>query len=155
MPKLDLSAIEQINRTSYPPPYDAPMSKRHYRRLATAAGLTDFGVSHVVLEPGGISSQRHWHEAEDEFLVMIEGEAVLVEDQGETLLGPGDCCAWPKGVADGHHLLNRSERPCTFIVVGKPSASDCHYPDVDLHLEGKSQRFARKDGTLYPAQRAP
>jgi len=61
MPKLDLDSIEQTNRTGYPPPFDAPMAKRHYRRLAPAADLTDFGVSHVVLEPGGISSQRHWH----------------------------------------------------------------------------------------------
>jgi uncharacterized cupin superfamily protein len=134
MPKIELEEIEQTNRTGYPPPYDAPMAKRHYRRLAPAAGLTDFGVSHVVLEPGGISSQRHWHEGEDEFAVMIEGEAVLIEDKSETILSPGDCVAWPKGVADGHHLVNRSDRPCVFIVVGKPAASACHYPDIDLHL---------------------
>ncbi len=147
MPRLSLNAIEQINRTGYPPPYDGPMSKRHYRRLGEAAGLTDFGVSHVVLEPGGISSQRHWHEGEDEFLVMLEGEAVLIEDEGETPLGPDDCCAWPKGVANGHHLVNRSDRPCTFIVVGKPAASACHYPDIDLHLPAGGPTFTRKDGS--------
>jgi uncharacterized cupin superfamily protein len=149
MPKIDLESIEQINRTGYPPPYSEPMAKRHYRRLAPATGLTDFGVSHVVLEPGGISSQRHWHEGEDEFAVMIDGEAVLVEDEGETLLRPGDCCAWAKGVANGHHLINRSDRPCTFIAVGKPAASDCHYPDIDMHLEGATQRFVRKDGSGF------
>ena len=146
MPKVELGAIEQINRTGYPPPYDAPMSKRHYRRLGEAAGLTDFGVSHVVLEPGGISSQRHWHEGEDEFLVMLEGEAVLIEDEGETLLHPGDCCAWPKGVANGHHLVNRSARPCVFIAVGRVARTDCNYPDIDMHLDGATQRFVRKDG---------
>ena len=154
MPKVDLEAIEQINRTGYPAPFNAPMSKRHYRRIAPAAGLTDFGVSHVVLEPGGISSQRHWHEGEDEFVVMIDGEAVLVENEGETVLRAGDCCAWPKGVANGHHLINRSDRPCTFIAVGRPAASDCHYPDIDLHLDGATQRFVRKDeetlGTTPP-----
>ena len=146
MPKVELDAIEQINRTGYPPPYDAPMSKRHYRRLGEAAGLTDFGVSHVVLEPGGISSQRHWHEAEDEIVVMLAGEAVLVEDEGETLLHPGDCCAWPKGVANGHHLVNRSARPCVFIAVGRVARTDCNYPDIDMHLDGATQRFVRKDG---------
>ena len=147
MPKLDLDSIPQINLTGYPAPYDAPMAKRHYRRLAPAANLEDFGVSHVVLEPGGISSQRHWHEGEDEFLVMINGEAVLVEDGGETRLSPGDCAAFPKGVANGHNLVNRSARPCVYVVVGRPSATDCHYPDIDLHLhEG---RFTRKDGTLH------
>ncbi|MFN3726827.1 MAG: cupin domain-containing protein [Allosphingosinicella sp.] len=149
MPKLDLDSIEQTNRTGYPPPFNAPMDKRHYRRLAPAAGLSDFGVSHVVLEPGGISSQRHWHEGEDEFVVMLEGEAVLIEDEGETVMRPGDCAAFPKGVANGHHLVNRSDRPCTFIAVGKSAASDCHYPDIDLHLDGPKQRYVRKDGTEF------
>jgi uncharacterized cupin superfamily protein len=149
MPKLDLDSIEQINRTGYPPPFNAPMAKRHYRRLAPAAGFTDFGASHVVLEPGGISSQRHWHVGEDEFVVMIDGEAVLIEDEGETVMRPGDCAAFPKGVANGHHLVNRSERPCTFVAIGKTATSDCHYPDIDLHLDGPTQRFTRKDGTEF------
>jgi uncharacterized cupin superfamily protein len=149
VPKLALDTIEQINRTGYPPPYDAPMNKRLYRRLGEAAGLTDFGVSHVVLEPGGISSQRHWHEGEDEFLVMIEGEAVLVEDDGETVLRPGDCCAWRKGVPNGHHLINRSERPCTFVVVGRVAKTDCHYPDIDMYLDAARGRFVRKDGSGF------
>ena len=71
MPKLDLDAIESINRTGYPSPYSEPMVKRHYRRLGPAAGLIDFGASHVTLDPGGISSQRHWHEGEDEFLERV------------------------------------------------------------------------------------
>ena len=149
MPKLDLDSIEQINRTGYPEPYAAPMSKRHYRRLAPAAGLTDFGASHVVLEPGGISSQRHWHEGEDEFLVMIGGEAVLIEDEGETILRPGDCAAFPKGVANGHHLVNRGSRACSFVVVGRQATSDCHYPDIDLHLDAVSGTFTHKDGSAY------
>lgn len=149
MPKLDLDSIEQTNRTGYPPPYSAAMARRHYRRLAEAGGLTDFGVSHVVLEPGGISSQRHWHEGEDEFLVMIEGEAVLVEEGSETAMRPGDCAAFPKGVANGHHLVNRSHRPCLFVCVGKPAVSDCHYPDIDLHLEAASGRYTHKDGSPY------
>ena len=149
MPKLDLDAIEQINRTGYPPPYAAPMAKRYYRRLAPAAGLEDFGASHVVLAPGGISSQRHWHEGEDELVVMIEGEAVLIEDEGETVMRAGDIAAFPKGVPNGHHLVNRSARPCVFVAIGKAAASDCHYPDIDLHLDGASGAFVRKDGTPY------
>ena len=125
------------------------MGRRHYRRLAGPAGLTDFGVSHVVLEPGGVASQRHWHEGEDEFLVMIEGEAALVEDEGETLLRAGDCAAFPKGVPNGHRLVNRSERDCVFVVVGKEAATDCHYSDVDLHFDAALNAYTHKDGTPY------
>jgi uncharacterized cupin superfamily protein len=151
MPKLDLDAVEQTNRTGYPEPYAAAMAGRLYRRLAPAGGLTDFGVSHVTLKPGGISSQRHWHEGEDEFVVILSGEAVLIEDGGETVMMAGDCAVFPKGVPNGHHLANRSGGDCVFIAVGKPAASDCHYPDVDLHLDGATSRFVRKDGTPYCA----
>ena len=149
MPKLDLDSIEAINRTGYPPPYDAPMAKRHYRKLAPATGIEDFGVSHVTLEPGGISSQRHWHEGEDELVVMLDGEAVLVEEGSESVMRPGDLAVFRKGVANGHHLVNRSSAPCTFVAVGKTAASDCHYPDIDLHLDGPSQAYTHRDGRPY------
>ena len=149
MPKLDLDLVKPTNRTGYPPPYSEPMAKRHYRKLAAAAGLADFGVSHVILEPGGISSQRHWHEGEDEFLVLLDGEAILVENEAETPLLPGDCASFPKGVANGHQLVNRSDRPCSFVVIGKPSTSDCHYPDIDLHLDSRTGAFRHKDGRPY------
>lgn len=149
MPKLDLETIEATNRTGYPPPHSEPMAKRWYRRLAPAAGLEDFGASHVTLEPGGISSQRHWHEGEDELVVMLSGEAVLVEDEGETAMRPGDIAAFPKGVPNGHHLVNRSDAPCTFVAIGRIAATDCHYPDVDMHLDAAKGRFTRKDGTPY------
>jgi uncharacterized cupin superfamily protein len=149
MPKLDLEAIEATNRTGYPPPFGEAMAKRHYRRIAPAAGLEDFGVSHVTLEPGGISSQRHWHEGEDELVVMLSGEAVLIEDEGETVMLPGDIAAFPKGAANGHHLVNRSEHACAFLAVGKVAVTDCHYPDIDMHLDAANGRFTRKDGTPY------
>lgn len=149
MPKLDLDPIEATNRTTYPQPYAADMGRRWYRRLAPAAGLADFGVSHVVLQPGGVSSQRHWHDEVDEFLVMVSGEAVLIEDGGETLLRAGDCAAWPKGVANGHHLVNRSEHDCVFVVVGSRDRGDCHYSDVDLHWDAAAGTYRHRDGTPY------
>ena len=149
MPKLDLEAIEQTNRTGYPEPYASDMALRFYRRLAPAVGLTDFGVSHVTLKPGGISSQRHWHEGEDEFVVILSGEAILIEDEGETAMRAGDCAAFPKGVANGHHLVNRSQEDCVFIAVGRIAVTDCHYPDIDMHLDAANGRFTRKDSTPF------
>jgi len=154
MPKLDLEAIEQVNRTGYPPPHDAAVQGRWYRRLAPPSGLTDFAVSHVVLKPGGWSSQRHWHDGEDEFLVLLEGEAVLVEDAGRTMLRPGDCAAWPKGTGDGHHLINESERDCIFVVVGGGEQRGGGYSDIDMLFTPDGQ-YIRKDGTPYGATRRP
>jgi uncharacterized cupin superfamily protein len=149
MPKLDLDSIEVTNRTTYPMPFAADMSRRHFRRLAAAGGLSDFGVSHVRLEPGGTSSQRHWHEEEDEFVVILEGEAILIEDEGETMMRAGDCAAFPKGVPNGHHLINRGDSDCIFLAFGKPPGGACHYSDVDLSWDGHSGRFTHKDGTAY------
>jgi len=148
MPKIDVQAIEQVNRTGYPPPFNEEVRGRWYRRLAPATGLTDFGVSHVVLKPGAWSSQRHWHDGEDEFLVMLEGEAVLVEDDGHTVLRPGDCAAWPKGSTNGHHLRNESDRDCAFIVVGGGTNTGGGYSDVDMIFTPEGT-YAHKDGTPY------
>jgi uncharacterized cupin superfamily protein len=150
MPKLDLDAIEPTSRTGYPMPYAAEMGGRHYRRLGPAGGLSQLGVSHVVLDPGGVSSQRHWHEGIDEFLVMLEGEAVLVEDEGETVLRPGDCAAFPRDVANGHRLINRSDRPCVFLAMDcRIGEGKCHYPDIDLLFDVTTASFTHKDGSSY------
>jgi len=148
MPKVDLDAIEQANTTGYPPPFNRDVAGRWYRRLAPATGLTDFGVSEVTLEPGAWSSQRHWHVGEDEFLVMIEGEAVLVEDDGRTAMRPGDLAAWPKGVANGHHLINESKAPCRFIVMGGGVNQGGGYSDIDMMWD-VNDGYIHKDGTPY------
>ena len=148
MPKLDLDAIPQINTTGYPSEFADKVQGRWYRRMAPASGITDFGYSHVTLKPGAWSAQRHWHEGEDEFVVMLSGEAVLIDDDGEHAMRAGDVAAFPKGDGNGHVLVNRSDSDCVFIAVGKPSATDCHYPDIDMHLfEGKG--FRRKDGSEF------
>ena len=148
MPKLDLESIEQTNRTGYPAPFDKDVAGRWYRRLAPAGRLTQFGVSHVTLKPGGWSSQRHWHDEEDEFLVMLSGEAVLVEDEGRTVLKPGDCAAFPAGVKNGHHLRNESNSDCAFVVVGSGAGGAGGYSDIDM-IWTADGTFAHKDGTSY------
>lgn len=147
MPRIELDSVPQTKRTGYPGALAAPVQGRWYRRLSPATGLTDFGVSHVVLEPGAWSSQRHWHEGEDEFLVVLHGEAILVDDNGRTVLRSGDCAAFPKNDGNGHHLVNESSTDVILIVVGRPAQSDCHYPDIDLHLDGPTQRYLRRDGS--------
>ena len=155
MPKLDLDAIPQTNATGYPAPFDAEVRGRWYRRLAPVAGLTRMGASHVTLKPGAWSSQRHWHSEEDELLVMLLGEAVLVEDEGETVIRPGDVLAWAAGVENGHHLQNRSNADCVFVAIsaGSKDKDSGEYPDIDMVFDAEG--YARKDGTRYAAKRTP
>jgi uncharacterized cupin superfamily protein len=155
MPKLDLDAIPQTNATGYPPPFDAMVEGRWYRRLAPVAGLTLMGASHVTLAPGAYSSQRHWHRGQDELVVMIAGEAVLIDDHGETPVRAGDVLAFPVGETNGHHLHNRSAVPCVFVAIsaGSREADSGEYSDIDMVFGPDG--YARKDGTPYGSQRVP
>ena len=146
--KIDIDAIPQSNATGYPAPFDQPVTGRWWRRLAPVGGLTALGASHVVLKPGSWSSQRHWHKGEDELLVMLSGEAVLVEDAGRTVLRPGDVCAWPEGLADGHHLINESSSDCSFIAVSAGPDLGGEYPDIDMIWDA-NDTFQHKDGSAY------
>jgi len=155
MPKLDLDAIPRTNATGYPAPFDAEVEGRRYARLAPAAGLTRLGASHVVLKPGAYSSQRHWHRAQDELVVMLAGEAVLIEDEGETPVRAGDVLAWAAGVENGHRLHNRSAEDCVFVAIsgGDRETDSGEYPDIDMVFGPEG--YARKDGTPYPTKRLP
>lgn len=152
MPKIDIAAIPQSNATGYPEPFDAAVQGRWWRRLAPASGLTAMGASHVVLKPRAWSSQRHWHDAEDELLIMLTGEAVLIEDGGRTVLRPGDVCAWAMGVRNGHHLINESDTDCSFVAVsaGNRDGTGC-YSDIDMTFDGEG--YYHRDGRPYPTRR--
>ena len=149
MPKLDLDAITPSNATGYPDPFHQEVQGRWWKRIASAAGLTELGASHVALDPGAWSSQRHWHETEDELVVMLTGRAVLVEDDGEREVGPGDVLAWAKGVSNGHHLINRSDEPCTFVAISAGERTSGAYSDIDLTWTADGA-FRHRDGTEYP-----
>ena len=153
MPKLELESIPQSNATGYPAPFDREVEGRWYRRLAPVAGLTMLGASHVVLKPGGWSSQRHWHTGQDELVIMLAGEAVLVEDGGETTVRAGDILAWKAGEPNGHHLQNSSSEDCVFVAIsgGDRDADRGEYPDIDMVFDADG--YARKDGTRYPSDR--
>src|SRR6267378_7727059 len=118
MPKIDLAAIPVRQGSGYPAPFRAPCADRTRRRLGNAGGLRDFGVNLMTLLPGGWSSQRHWHSHEDEFVYLLEGALVLIEDGSETVLHPGDCAAFPEGTGNGHHLINRSSAMAVYLEVG-------------------------------------
>jgi uncharacterized cupin superfamily protein len=151
LPKLDLDTIPQSNATGYPAPFDAAVEGRWWRRIAVAGGLTMLGASHVVLRPRAFSSQRHWHATEDELIVMLSGKAVLIEDGGETLLSAGDCATFKAGVRDGHHLENRGEVDCVFVVVSGGDDTIGEYPDIDMMFTPTG--YLHKDGTPYPTER--
>lgn len=151
MPKLDIASIPVLVGTGYPAPFQADCAGRTRRRLGEAGGLQDFGVNLMTLPPGKWSSQRHWHSHEDEFVYVLQGELMLVEDGGEVLLQAGDCACFPKGTGNGHHLRNRSTALAVYLEVGSRHPDDLTTcSDVDMKSSNRDGAFVHKDGTAYP-----
>jgi uncharacterized cupin superfamily protein len=159
MPVIDPAKVPLKTGSIYPDPYAAMMQGRSSLRLGEAGGLTQFGVNLVMLEPGAMSSLRHWHHNEDEFVWVVEGECTLVQDADETVMRPGDSAAFPAGSPDGHHFVNRTTSVAKFLVVGtKAPTETAVYSDVDLmvHLspgEKGQAEFTYKDGTPFKGPR--
>ena len=152
MPKrIDPKDLPVHIGTFYPPPHDEPCRARERRRLGDAAGLTQFGVNLLRLKPGVWSSQRHWHTAQDEFVYILSGEAVLVTDAGEEILKAGDCAGFKAGDKDGHHLQNRGTEDVLLLEVGTRVSDDAgEYSDIDMAFQtGGPAMYIRKDGTPY------
>jgi uncharacterized cupin superfamily protein len=149
-PALDPSTVVPRTATGYPEPFASRVLPREKRALGDALGLTKIGVNLSTLNPGKESSMRHWHTKEDELVFVIEGEVVLITDEGEQTLGPGMCCAFPAGAKNGHHLVNRSQAPARYLEISNRDPEDtAEYPDVDLACRKENGRlvFTRKDGT--------
>lgn len=156
MPVIDQTKCPVKTGSIYPEPYASMMQGRSSLRLGDAGGLTQFGANLVMLEPGALSSLRHWHLNEDEFVWIVEGECTLVQDSGEVVMRPGDCAAFPAGSTDGHHFVNRTDRPAKFLVVGSKAKREvATYSDVDLkvEMEGGKARFTYKDGSDFKGAR--
>jgi uncharacterized cupin superfamily protein len=156
MPVIDQTKCPVKTGSIYPEPYASGMAGRSSLRLGDAGGLTQFGANLVSLEPGAKSSLRHWHRHEDEFVMVTQGECTLIEDEGTTVMRPGDCAAFPAGVANGHHFVNRTDRVARFLVVGTRSRHEvATYSDVDMRVEmtDGTATFSYRDGSPWEGPR--
>ena len=153
MPKIDIASLTADTLNMYPDPFWKVVVGRERKRLGNAVGLSQFGVNLTTLKPGAWSSQRHWHEMEDEFVYMLSGEIVLCEDGGETVLKPGDAAGFKANNGNGHCLINRTSSDAIYLEVGTRSVDErVVYSDIDMVLERDKggARYQRKSGEPYP-----
>ncbi len=153
MPKIDIAKLPVDSRSTYPDPFNRVVAGRSRKRLGNAAGLSQFGVNLTTLKPGAASALRHWHEKEDELVYVIEGEVVLIEDDGETVLKSGEAAGFKANIRNGHHLVNKSNSEAVYLEIGTRSQHErAEYPDVDLLVirDDNGARYIHKDGKPYP-----
>jgi|SRR6185312_4985736 len=152
MPKVDIDKVKTVSGTAYPAEFQAECRGRHKQAIGDAVGLTQFGVNITRIDPGAASALRHWHEQEDEFIYVLEGELVLAENGVEVVLKPGDAAGFKSGSGNAHRLFNRTDRVAIYFEVGTRARSErVHYPDVDLIMERdeKGRRYLHRNGTPY------
>jgi uncharacterized cupin superfamily protein len=152
MPKIDIATVPVDSRSTYPEPLNQVVFGRSRKRLGNAAGLGQFGVNLTTLKPGAASALRHWHKEEDEFVYILEGEAALIEDEGEIVLRPGDAAAFKANVRNGHQLVNKSTRDVVYLEIGTRLKHErVEYSDVDLVMvrNDKGGQYLHKDGKPY------
>lgn len=146
--------VAERTTSNYPEQFKPLVAGRARKRLGDAAGLKNFGVNLTKLAPGSCSALRHWHTKQDELVYVLEGEVTLVTNTGEQTLQPGMVAGFPAGVADGHHLINRSNSVAIYLEIGDRTLDDeVSYPDVNLvakHSLG-GWIFTHQDGSLYPS----
>jgi uncharacterized cupin superfamily protein len=152
MPKVDIAKVPVKSGSFYPAPFQAEHRGRHKQALGDTVGLTQFGVNITRIAPGAASSLRHYHEREDEFIYMLEGELVLIENDGEVVLHPGDAAGFKANSGNAHRLVNRSDRDAVYFEIGTRAETErVHYPDVDLVMErdANSRTYRHKSGEPY------
>ena len=151
-PALDSAAVEPRTSTVYPEPYRSQVLPREKRALGDSLGLTKIGINRTTLMPGKVSSMRHWHTHEDEFVFVLEGEVTLCTDLGEQVLRAGQCAGFPAGSTDGHQFCNRGTQPAVYLEISNRDAADkAHYcdPSVDMVWDAARSVITRRDGSKY------
>jgi uncharacterized cupin superfamily protein len=152
LPAIDPATVPAVTGSRYPEPFKSRVATRSKQRLGDALGLKNYGVNLTTIPPGAVSALRHWHSHEDEFIYIVSGELTLVTGDGEQRLTPGMCAGFPAGKADGHCLVNRTQRDAVYLEVGDRRPEDAvTYPDDDIAGQATPQgrRFTHKDGTSY------
>ena len=159
MPKVDRARADAYERQSYPGSLRERTNGCWKTRLSDQVGLSQIGVGEVRLAPGGATSLMHWHEGEDEFVYVLEGEVVLVEGDAELVLCAGDSAGWRAGVSVGHTIENRSSAPARLLEIGPRGGEreTAHYSGLDMvyHRDGDAVRFTTREGALLTSDHEP
>jgi len=103
-----------------------------WRTLSDTRGADKrkIGVSYEELAPGKQSCPFHYHMIEEEHIIALEGEATLRLGEARYPIKAGDYVGFPAGQRAGHCLVNESDKPFRFIMIGDNAPNEvCVYPD--------------------------
>jgi len=104
-------------------------------RLGVGTAALKLGASIDIVAPGKRSCPYHFHYAQEEMFVVLEGTGTL-RVAGEMLpIRAGDVIFIPPGPDYPHHILNTSDAPLKYLSIGtKDSPEIVEYPDSGKYL---------------------
>ncbi len=122
--------VSNVNDPLFDEPREHPGFRCRRARLSRAAGSERLGLSLWELPPGEAAYPYHYHLAEEELLLILDGQPTLRTPEGWRELPQGEVVAFPRGEAGGHQLVNRTQETVRFLAFSTSGEPDIViYPD--------------------------
>jgi uncharacterized cupin superfamily protein len=129
----------------------APLYDTRTGALSDGTVARKLGAGVDILEPGKIACPYHYHLAQEEMFVILEGEGTLRVAGERVPVRAGDVIFIPPGPEYPHHLINTGSLPMKYLSISTQERPElCYYPDSDkLGAYHPGHRLVqRRSGTL-------
>lgn len=122
--------MQNVYATDWDGTQQQPGYEWHRIRLARRLGGQKLGASIYVIGPGQKSFPYHFHHANEEMLIVLEGRVKVRTPKGEEEAGPGDAMIFPKGPLGAHQVINHTDATVRIMMMStmvEPEIAE--YPD--------------------------
>jgi uncharacterized cupin superfamily protein len=110
----------------------APRYDTRTGSLSDGTAARKLGAGFDILEPGKIACPYHYHLAQEEMFVILEGEGTLRVAGEHVPVRTGDVIFIPPGPEYPHHLINTGAVPMKYLSISTQERPEvCYYPDSD------------------------
>lgn len=124
-------AVEPFDGNEWDVEQDEPGFRWKRLRLGRRLEAELLGASLFELPPGERSFPMHLHHANEELLLMLDGQVVVRRLDREEELVAGAAVVFPRGAQGAHQILNRGDRPARFLLVSTMREPDItEFPDT-------------------------
>ncbi len=133
--------MPNLNDPVFDEPREHPGFRCRRARVSRQAGSERLGLSLWELPPGEAAYPYHYHLAEEELVVVLDGRPSLRTPEGWRELREGEVVAFLRGEHGGHQLVNRTGETVRFLAFSTHGE-----PDIVIRPDS---------GTLNASERLP
>jgi uncharacterized cupin superfamily protein len=125
--------VELMNQEKY---------KSNFKEMSIDFGAKKLGFHIRSMDPKTFTYPYHWHTAEEEVIIIIEGEATVRCNNQFRIVKPGDFIFYNTGPENVHQMYNHTDKICKFLALSNMDEvnDQCFYPD--------SKKQTSKEGIL-------